>query len=183
VSRPRLGGLECIQQLRQWESASNAVTRQRQFIIVVSANCTTLHQQESVDSGGDDFHAKPINMATLIAAIEQRRLTAAAAATGSTTAAATAAATAASSSATDALDDYESAAAAAAGTAPRRRLSNILAAQTSLFSGSGSSKSATQSPLAFEQSSQRRGSWAPTLSFNSLSNNSSSTSTTSGKDV
>jgi hypothetical protein len=128
---------------------------------VVSANCTTLHQQESLDSGADDFHAKPINMATLVATIEQRRLTTAAAATGTATAA-------------TAAGDYETAAAAAA--APRPRLSNIL--DTSLFAGSGSSKSANHSPVAAEQQqqSQRRDSWAPTLSFKSLSNNSSSSS-------
>jgi DNA-binding response OmpR family regulator len=170
-----MGGLESIQQFRHWAStASSTSSEKRQFIIVVSANCTALHQQESLDSGADDFHAKPINMATLVATIEQRRLS-----TAGTSTTATAASTAASTAAATATagGDCETAASA---TAPRRRLSNILAAHTSLFSGSASSKSASHSPVAAEQQqqqqSQRRDSWAPTLSFHSLSNNSSSSS-------
>eukprot|EP00953_Heterococcus_sp_UTEX-ZZ885_P004793 3073-Heterococcus_DN1.PRE.1 len=181
LNMPRMGGLESIQQFRHWAStASSTGSDKRQFIIVVSANCTALHQQESLDSGADDFHAKPINMATLVATIEQRRLSTAGTST-TATAASTAAATA------TAGGDCETAASA---TAPRRRLSNILAAHTSLFSGSASSKSASHSPVAADQQqqqqqqqqqSQRRDSWAPTLSFHSLSNNSSSSS--ADKDV
>jgi CheY-like chemotaxis protein len=87
-----MGGLEALTQLRQWEkeqaatatnncssSSSSSSPRQqqhqrRQFIIVVTANCTAKHQQEAAQCGADGFCSKPLNMAALVVAIEERRL-------------------------------------------------------------------------------------------------------------
>ncbi|KAG5189508.1 hypothetical protein JKP88DRAFT_252762 [Tribonema minus] len=60
---PRMNGIDTLLRLRQLEARDSA--RTRQYVIVVSANCSAAHEEEALGSGADLFHAKPINVPVL----------------------------------------------------------------------------------------------------------------------
>ncbi|KAG5188080.1 CheY-like superfamily protein, partial [Tribonema minus] len=71
LNMPRMGGLEVLAALREWEREQQQQQQQRsaQYVCVTSANCAESVVTQVYESGADYFLAKPIDMATLVRAL------------------------------------------------------------------------------------------------------------------
>jgi len=71
LNMPVMDGLECIRRFREWEKHQLSL-KNRSFIqpiIMLSANASRTHVDEALQTGADEFVAKPVKINTLIEAI------------------------------------------------------------------------------------------------------------------
>jgi len=75
IQMPEMDGLEATRAIREWESrrktTADDIRRQRIPIIALTAHAMVGDRQKCLDSGMDDFLAKPVVPATLTAKIKQ----------------------------------------------------------------------------------------------------------------